>query len=62
MPGAVLSALRFDRGLCGVKLIPYKLEERRRWEINFEHLASRITGPRTKAIVLISPHNPTRVR
>ena len=44
--------------LCGVKLVPYRLEEKARWEINFEHLESAITT-RTKAIVLISPHNPT---
>jgi alanine-synthesizing transaminase len=44
--------------LSGVKLVPYRLEERRRWEIDFEHLVS-LLSPRTKAIVLISPHNPT---
>jgi aspartate/methionine/tyrosine aminotransferase len=44
--------------LSGVKLIPYRLEQRARWEINFDHLESGVT-PRTKAIILISPHNPT---
>jgi len=44
--------------LCGVKLIPYRLRERVRWEIDFDDLEAAIT-PRTKAIVLISPHNPT---
>jgi len=44
--------------LCGVKLTPYRLRERARWEIDFDVLEAAIT-PRTKAIVLISPHNPT---
>ena len=44
--------------LCGIRLIPYRLLEKRRWEIDLEHLQSRITS-KTRAIVLISPHNPT---
>jgi aspartate/methionine/tyrosine aminotransferase len=44
--------------LCGVALKPYRLDESRRWSIDFEHLESQI-GERTRAIVLISPHNPT---
>jgi alanine-synthesizing transaminase len=44
--------------LSGIKLIPYPLRERTRWEIDFGQLESSITA-RTKAIILISPHNPT---
>src|SRR5262249_33999660 len=44
--------------LSGIQLHPYHLRERSRWEIDFEHLESAITS-RTRAIILISPHNPT---
>ncbi|HZR46396.1 MAG TPA: pyridoxal phosphate-dependent aminotransferase, partial [Candidatus Manganitrophaceae bacterium] len=44
--------------LAGVRMADYRLREGSRWEIDFEHLESRITE-RTRAIVLISPHNPT---
>ncbi len=44
--------------ICQVKLVPYKLEEGARWRINFEDMEARATA-RTKAIILISPHNPT---
>jgi aspartate/methionine/tyrosine aminotransferase len=44
--------------LSGVKLTSYRLRERARWEIDFSDLEAAIT-PRTKAVVLISPHNPT---
>ncbi len=44
--------------LAGVQLIDYRIGEAGRWAIDFDHLESRIT-PRTKAIILISPHNPT---
>jgi len=44
--------------LADVKLVSYRLREALRWEIDFDHLKSAMT-PRTKAIVLISPHNPT---
>jgi aspartate/methionine/tyrosine aminotransferase len=44
--------------MCGVRLVPYNLREDQNWAIDFEDLESRI-GPRTRAIVLISPHNPT---
>lgn len=44
--------------MCGVQLVPYRLREDRNWAIDFDDLESRI-GPRTRAIVLISPHNPT---
>jgi aspartate/methionine/tyrosine aminotransferase len=44
--------------LAGIRMIDYRLREAARWEIDFEHLESRITE-RTRAIILISPHNPT---
>jgi aspartate/methionine/tyrosine aminotransferase len=44
--------------LCGVELAYYRLSESHGWGIDFDHLESHITA-RTRAIVLISPHNPT---
>jgi aspartate/methionine/tyrosine aminotransferase len=44
--------------LCGIRLVGYRLREAARWEIDFAQLESAITA-KTKAIVLISPHNPT---
>ena len=45
--------------LCaGIKLVSYPLREGSRWEIDFDQLEKAISS-RTKAIVLISPHNPT---
>ena len=44
--------------LCDVKLTHYRLAEKHDWIIDLNHLESEI-GPRTRAIVLISPHNPT---
>lgn len=44
--------------LCGVTLTTYKLDESRDWAIDLEHLERQI-GSRTRAIALISPHNPT---
>jgi len=44
--------------LSGIQVNHYKLKETTRWEIDFDQLRS-VIGPRTKAIVLISPHNPT---
>jgi alanine-synthesizing transaminase len=44
--------------LSGVKLIPYRLSEARHWALDLDHLEACIST-RTKAIVLISPHNPT---
>lgn len=44
--------------LAGVQMVDYRLAEEERWAIDFDHLESRIT-PRTRALVLISPHNPT---
>jgi alanine-synthesizing transaminase len=44
--------------LCDVKLTTYQLLEAQDWSIDMEELESQITR-RTRAIVLISPHNPT---
>jgi aspartate/methionine/tyrosine aminotransferase len=44
--------------LCGVKMVPYRLDPSRQWAIDTDHLLASIT-PRTRAIVVISPHNPT---
>jgi alanine-synthesizing transaminase len=44
--------------LSGVRLVPYRLDEANDWAIDAEHLEAGIST-RTRAIVLISPHNPT---
>src|SRR5262249_21932350 len=44
--------------LAGVYMRHYRLDERRGWAIDLDHLEGQITSG-TRAIVLISPHNPT---
>jgi alanine-synthesizing transaminase len=44
--------------LSGVRLVPYRLDEANDWAIDMEYLEAGIST-RTRAIVLISPHNPT---
>jgi aspartate/methionine/tyrosine aminotransferase len=44
--------------ICGVHLTHYRLSEAREWAIDLDHLEQQIST-RTRAIVLISPHNPT---
>lgn len=44
--------------LSGVRLIPYRLSETNGWAIDLDHLEANIST-KTRAIVLISPHNPT---
>jgi len=44
--------------LSGVKLMSYPLKEGARWAIDVEHLDACIST-KTRALVLISPHNPT---
>jgi alanine-synthesizing transaminase len=41
-----------------VEIVPYRLDEARGWRIDLEHVEHQI-GDRTRALVLISPHNPT---
>jgi alanine-synthesizing transaminase len=44
--------------ISGVKLIPYRLSETEDWKIDLEHLEASVST-KTRALVLISPHNPT---
>jgi alanine-synthesizing transaminase len=44
--------------LSGVRMIPYRLDERQGWAIDIDYLESMMST-RTRALVLISPHNPT---
>ncbi len=44
--------------LSGVKLTSYKLDEERNWAMDLDHLEACIST-KTRALVLISPHNPT---
>lgn len=44
--------------LSGARMTDYRLREADRWAIDLDHLESQIT-PRSRAIILISPHNPT---
>lgn len=44
--------------LAGLRLRYYRLRESRGWEIDLDHLESQVST-RTRALVVISPHNPT---
>ncbi len=44
--------------LSGVNLISYRLDEERNWAINLPDLENSIST-RTRALIVISPHNPT---
>jgi aspartate/methionine/tyrosine aminotransferase len=44
--------------MSGVRLIPYQLQEARGWSLDIERLEACVST-RTRALILISPHNPT---
>ncbi len=44
--------------LSSVRLVPYRLDETKNWLIDTDHLEATIST-KTRAIILISPHNPT---
>lgn len=44
--------------LAGIEISNYRLDEGSSWRIDLGHLESQV-NPRSRAIVLISPHNPT---
>ena len=44
--------------LSGVKLIPYRLAEDRNWAVDLDQLEACVST-KTRAMILISPHNPT---
>ena len=44
--------------LAGVEMTHYRLVESRQWAIDLNYVENQITS-RTRAIILISPHNPT---
>jgi aspartate/methionine/tyrosine aminotransferase len=46
--------------LCNVRLVPYLLRESQLWELDLQYLESQLTT-RSRAVVLISPHNPTGI-
>jgi alanine-synthesizing transaminase len=48
----------FLGGLADVSLVPYALEYSAGWRVDFDSLRSALT-PRTRAILLVHPNNPT---
>lgn len=48
----------FLADLAGVKLVPYPLRYDGNWHIDLDALQASI-GPRTRAVLLVSPNNPT---
>ena len=44
--------------LSGTQLVSYRLQESRGWQIDLEYLEGCIS-PKSRALILISPHNPT---
>jgi alanine-synthesizing transaminase len=45
-------------GLCSGRAVHYRCDEQAGWQPDVEHVASQIT-PRTRAMVIINPNNPT---
>jgi|SRR5579863_544760 len=43
---------------AGIRMVPYPLVEEQGWAIDFDRLEKVIT-PRCRALIVISPHNPT---
>ena len=50
--------LTFIAGIQDVSLVPYSLVYKDRWQIDFHSIEKAIT-PRTRAVVVIHPNNPT---
>ena len=48
----------FLADLADVKLVPYPLLYDHGWQIDFDSLQKAIT-PRTRAVILVHPNNPT---
>ncbi|MEP7026386.1 MAG: aminotransferase class I/II-fold pyridoxal phosphate-dependent enzyme, partial [Actinomycetota bacterium] len=44
--------------LCGGRAVHYRCDEDEGWQPDLEHMAAQIT-PRTRAMVIINPNNPT---
>jgi alanine-synthesizing transaminase len=44
--------------MCGGRPVHYRCDEAQGWQPDLEHLAAQIT-PRTRAMVIINPNNPT---
>ncbi len=45
-------------GLCGGRAVHYRCDEQEGWEPDLGHVAEQIS-PRTRALVIINPNNPT---
>jgi len=45
-------------GLCGGRAVHYRCDEQADWAPDLDHVAEQIT-PRTRALVIINPNNPT---
>ena len=61
LPGPGLPDLRVDAAFAGATPVPVPLREENEFVIDPEELASLVT-PRTKLLILNSPHNPSRQR
>lgn len=57
-PSPSYPLFEYIANLCGVRIKHYRLNEEENWAIDFDHLESNITK-KTRAIIVISPHNPT---
>jgi len=58
VPAPSYPLFEFLAQLSDVELAAYRLEFHRRWEIDFSSLAAAVT-PRTRAVILVHPNNPT---